>query len=152
MRRCKTYIDPWGHGIGVLGKHGVIKNLSRKAYFSPTGEVPTPDRFSTDPWGYGIGVPGLDGTVIDANTLPYGSYGGYNVGNNAVHEVGARPEHFPDKFSSVLCGRVWGFALLFVRRGSRQRIAITKSLHGAHASGLISCLLGHRCSFLLVLV
>jgi len=43
---------------------------------------------ATNPWGYGTGAIYLDGVMINTATLPGGSYGGYNLGNNAVHEVG----------------------------------------------------------------
>lgn len=48
---CKIYIDPWSRGIGVLGEHGVVKNLSRKAYFSLTGEVPDSQQVFHRPLG-----------------------------------------------------------------------------------------------------
>ncbi len=43
---------------------------------------------SSNPWGGGVGDPTYDGVTIDTGTLPGSWYGGYNLGNNAVHEVG----------------------------------------------------------------
>lgn len=43
---------------------------------------------STNPWGGGVGNVMLDGVMVSVGTLPGSWYGGYNLGNNAVHEIG----------------------------------------------------------------
>jgi hypothetical protein len=45
-------------------------------------------RVANNPWGSGAGYLPYDGVIIDTGTLPGSWYGGYNVGMNAVHEVG----------------------------------------------------------------
>jgi hypothetical protein len=46
------------------------------------------NRVANNPWGSGAGYLPYDGVIIDTGTLPGSWYGGYNVGMNAVHEVG----------------------------------------------------------------
>ena len=45
-------------------------------------------RVASNPWGGGTVYSPYDGVTVDLGTLPGSWYGGYNVGMNAVHEVG----------------------------------------------------------------